>query len=296
MAEPLQTLTNPVATVIIPRARDLGDFSVRRSLPAQQLQAIGPFVFFDHMGPVVFSKGQAVDVRPHPHIGISTITWLFDGAIQHKDSLGFDVTIQPGEVNWMTSGSGIVHSERSPPSARLGNAPLAGIQAWVALPKAKEEVAPSFHNYAAAVIPQLDDKGMRVTLIAGSAFGKTSPVLTQSETLYAELTLAANSVIVIPAIAEERGVYIYSGTLEIAGITYNEGTLVAFKPDVDVTIRAVTSAGCMLLGGDTLDAPRHLYWNFVSSDPERIEQAKNDWREQRFAMVDGDPEFIPLPG
>ncbi|MES2625999.1 MAG: pirin family protein [Pseudomonadota bacterium] len=296
MTQSTQAPNDPVSTIIIPRARDIGDFSVRRSLPAQHLQAIGPFVFFDHMGPVVFNKGQAVDVRPHPHIGISTITWLFDGAIQHKDSLGFDVTIQPGEVNWMTSGSGIVHSERSPASARMGNAPLAGIQAWVALPKAKEEMAPAFHNYAANTIPKMDEKGVNLTLIAGSAFGKTSPVLTESETLYAELTLTANSVIVIPSIAEERGMYVYAGTLEIAGITYSEGTLVAFKPDVDVTIRAVTNAGCMLLGGDALDAPRHLYWNFVSSDLERIEQAKTDWREQRFAMVDGDPEFIPLPG
>jgi redox-sensitive bicupin YhaK (pirin superfamily) len=196
----------------------------------------------------------------------------------------------------MTSGSGIVHSERSPASARLGNTQLAGIQAWVALPKAKEEMAPAFHNYSAASIPRLDDKGIGVTLIAGSAFGKTSPVLTQSETLYAELTLAANSVIVIPPIAEERGVYLYAGELEIAGIAYKTGTLIVLKPDVAVTINALTNASCMLLGGDALDAPRHLYWNFVSSDLERIEQAKEDWREQRFAMVDGDPEFIPLPG
>ena len=295
MPESSPAIENPVSAIIVPRAHDIGDFEVRRALPASTLRAIGPFVFFDQMGPVTFAKGQAMDVRPHPHIGISTITWLFEGAIQHKDSLGFDVTIQPGEVNWMTSGSGIVHSERSPASARLGNAPLAGIQAWVALPKAKEEMAPAFHNYAAASIPRLDDKGVQLTLIAGSAFGKTSPVLTQSETLYAELTLAAQSVIVIPPIAEERGVYVYSGELEISGISYKAGTLVAFKPDVTVTIKALTDAGCMLLGGDALDAPRHLYWNFVSSDPDRIEQAKQDWREQRFALVDSDPEFIPLP-
>jgi redox-sensitive bicupin YhaK (pirin superfamily) len=295
MPAPSSTIENPVSSIVIPRAHNIGDFEVRRALPAAELRAIGPFIFFDQMGPVMFEKGQAMDVRPHPHIGISTITWLFAGAVQHKDSLGFDVTIQPGEVNWMTSGSGIVHSERSPAASRLGNAPLAGIQAWVALPKAKEEMAPAFHNYAAASIPRLDDKGIQVTLIAGSAFGKTSPVLTQSETLYAELTLAAGSIIVIPPIAEERGVYVYSGELEISGITYTAGTLVAFKPEVAVTIKALTNSGCMLLGGDTLDAPRHLYWNFVSSDLERIEQAKQDWREQRFAMVDGDPEFIPLP-
>jgi len=286
---------NPVSASITPRARDIGEFEVRRALPAAELRAIGPFIFFDQMGPVVFQKGQAMDVRPHPHIGISTITWLFNGEVQHKDSLGSDVIIQPGEVNWMTSGAGIVHSERSPASARLGNAPLAGIQAWVALPKAKEEMAPAFHHYGAASIPRLDDNGIQVMLIAGSAFGKTSPVLTQSETLYAELQLAANSVIEIPPIAEERGLYIYSGELEISGVIYKTGTLVAFKPDVAVTIKALTNSTCMLLGGDALDAPRHLYWNFVSSDLERIEQAKQDWREQRFAMVNGDPEFIPLP-
>lgn len=295
MTAATQPSENPVSAVIIPRTRDIGDFEVRRALPASELRAIGPFIFFDQMGPVVFQKGQAMDVRPHPHIGISTITWLFEGAIQHKDSLGSDVIIHPGEVNWMTSGSGIVHSERSPAAARLGNAQLAGIQAWVALPKAKEEMAPAFQNYSAASIPHLDDKGIQVTLIAGSAFGKTSPVLTQSETLYAELTLAANSVIVIPPIAEERGVYVYSGELEIAGIKYKAGTLAALKPDIAVSIKALTNSGCMLLGGDTLDAPRHLYWNFVSSDLDRIEQAKQDWREQRFTMVDGDPEFIPLP-
>jgi redox-sensitive bicupin YhaK (pirin superfamily) len=295
MPESSQALDNPVSAIIIPQLRDIGDFTVRRALPAKELRAIGPFVFFDHMGPVVFNKGQAMDVRPHPHIGISTITWLFAGAIHHKDSLGFDVTIQPGEVNWMTAGSGIVHSERSPAAERRGHAQLAGIQAWVALPKAREEMAPAFHHYAAESIPQLNDKGVTLTLIAGSAFGKTSPVVTPSATLYAEITLTATSVIVIPPLAEERGLYLYSGEIDIAGVSYKEGTLVAFKPDAPVTIRAVTNVGCMLLGGDALDAPRHLYWNFVSSDLERIEQARNDWREQRFAAVPGDSEFIPLP-
>jgi hypothetical protein len=285
-----------VATVIIPRARDIGDFAVRRALPAQQRQMVGPFVFFDQMGPVQFGPGKAMDVRPHPHIGISTITWLFEGEIQHKDSLGYDQTIRPGEVNWMTAGSGIVHSERTPQSARAKGATLSGLQTWVALPKAREEIAAAFYHYPASAIPTFDDKGLRIALITGAAFGQRSPVLTESETLYAEITLAAHTRFFIPVLAEEQALYVCEGAVELAGTVYKDGTMVVLKPESSVLINALEQSRCMLLGGDTLDGPRHLYWNFVSSSAERIEQAKEDWLNQRFAMVPGDPEFIPLPG
>ncbi len=284
-----------VSSVLIPRARDLGDFAVRRALPGGHPRAVGPFVFFDQMGPVSFAPGKGMDVRPHPHIGLSTITWLFQGEIQHKDSLGYDVTIRPGEVNWMTAGSGIVHSERSPSWARQGGAPLAGIQAWVALPKAKEECAPSFQHYTADLFPRMSDKGLSIALITGSAFGQRSPVITASETLYAELRLNRGTRFFVPALAEEQALYVADGEIALEGKTYGTGTMLVLKPGGGCLVTANEDSCCMLLGGDALDAPRHIYWNFVSSSLERIEQAKEDWRNMKFAMVAGDPEFIPLP-
>jgi redox-sensitive bicupin YhaK (pirin superfamily) len=286
--------SDPIAKVLIPRARDIGDFEVRRALPTAEQRSIGPFVFFDQMGPVQFAPGKGMDVRPHPHIGLSTITWLFDGEIQHKDSLGYDLTIRAGEVNWMTAGSGIVHSERSPASARNG-ATLAGIQSWVALPKHMEECAPSFQHYTRDVIPCMDDKGIAIALITGKAFGEKSPVITASETLYAELQLRKGSSLFVPALAEEQAIYVAQGEIVIAAQYYKEGSMLVLKPDSGALLTAATDARCMLLGGDKPDAPRHIYWNFVSSSLERIERAKDDWRNMRFAMVDGDPEFIPLP-
>ncbi len=260
-----------------------------------ECRSIGPFVFFDQMGPVHFAPGRALDVRPHPHIGLSTITWLFQGEIQHKDSLGFDVTIRPGEVNWMTAGSGIVHSERSPPWARETGATLAGIQAWVALLKAQEECAPSFHHYPANVIPRMDDKGIAIAVITGAAFGQRSPVVTASETLYAELHLTKGTKLFVPALAEEQALYVAEGEITLAGLPYKTGTMVLLKPQSSVLVSATSDACCMLLGGAVLDSPRHLYWNFVSSSLDRLEQAKDDWVNKHFAMVAGDPEFIPLP-
>jgi len=291
----VSTDTDPVDLVLVPRAKDIGDFDVRRALPARERQMVGPFIFFDQMGPVVFADGAAMDVRPHPHIGISTITWLFEGEIQHQDSLGFDLTIRPGEVNWMTAGSGIVHSERSPQSQRNVNAALAGIQTWVALPENKQEIDPAFYHYSADQIPQFDDQGLRISLIAGSAFGQTSPVVTQSPTLYAEINLAGAKGFCIPNLAEERAIYVYTGELTIAGTDYGAGSMVVLKPDMPVDIWANADCKLMLLGGDVMDGPRHLYWNFVASSKERIEQAKADWRNDRFARVTEDDEFIPLP-
>jgi redox-sensitive bicupin YhaK (pirin superfamily) len=284
-----------VRSVLVPRARDLGDFAVRRALPGGDPRAVGPFVFFDQMGPVSFAAGKGLDVRPHPHIGLSTITWLFQGEIQHRDSLGYDVTIRPGEVNWMTAGSGIVHSERSPAWARSGGAPLAGIQAWVALPKDQEECAPSFQHYTSDRFPRMSDKGLGIALITGSAFGQRSPVVTASETLYMELRLQRGTQFFVPALAEEQALYVADGEITLEGRNYGAGTMLVLKPDGSCLITANQDACCMLLGGAALDAPRHIYWNFVSSSLERLEQAKDDWRNMRFALVDGDPEFIPLP-
>jgi redox-sensitive bicupin YhaK (pirin superfamily) len=286
--------SDPVATTLTPRARDIGEFAVRRALPGANPRAVGPFVFFDQMGPATFEAGKGMDVRPHPHIGLSTITWLFSGEIQHKDSLGYDVTIRPGEVNWMTAGSGIVHSERSPAWARNG-ATLSGVQAWVALPKDKEECEPSFQHYTADLFPRMDDKGIGIALIAGSAFGQRSPVITASETLYAELKLQRGAQLFVPSLAEEQALYVCDGTITISGKEYPPGTLVVLKPGSGALIAANSAACCMLLGGDALDAPRHIFWNFVSSSLERLEQAKDDWRNLRFAMIEGDAEFIPLP-
>ena len=296
LSTPASPPTNPVASVLTPRARDLGDFAVRRALPGSHPRTIGPFVFFDQMGPVTFDAGRGMDVRPHPHIGLSTITWLFAGEIQHKDSLGYDLTIRPGEMNWMTAGSGIVHSERSPAWTRGGGARLSGVQAWVALPKEQEECAPSFQHYTADLFPRMDDKGIGIALIAGSAFGERSPVVTASETLYAELKLQQGAQLFVPALAEEQALYVVDGTITVAGTEYASGTMLVLKRGSGALLTSNTDACCMLLGGDALDAPRHLYWNFVSSSLERIEQAKDDWRNLRFAMIAGDPEFIPLPG
>ena len=286
---------NPVALVLTPRAKNIGAFEVKRALPARRKQMIGPFIFFDQMGPTVFSGDTAMDVRPHPHIGISTITWLFEGEIQHRDSLGFDITIRPGEVNWMTAGSGIVHSERSPQSQRNVNAPLGGIQSWVALPLDCEEMAPAFNHYSADQIPHYSDDDLQISLIAGKAFGQSSPVVTQSATLYAELNLSSGKSFVIPDLAEERGLYIYKGELQIAGLNYSEGSMLVLSPEIDVEILAIRTTKVMLLGGDKMEGPRHLYWNFVSSSKARIDQAKDDWRNGRFAGVAGDDEYIPLP-
>lgn len=287
---------NPaIDSIIIPRIHDLGDFSVRRALPAAQRQRVGPFIFFDQFGPTILEKGHAMDVRPHPHIGLSTLTWLFEGEIQHKDSLGSDLTIKPGEVNWMTAGSGIVHSERSPASQRHGGAPLGGTQVWLALPLEKEEMDPAFYHYDAPAIPSLDDNGIKLALVAGNAFGKRSPVHTESETFYADLRLGAQKRFSFPLDVEERAVYVIQGAVDVSGTTVEAGTMVVLQPGKEIILTALHDSHCILLGGAALEGPRRLYWNFVSSSIERIEQAKNDWRNGLFAKVAGDEEFIPLP-
>jgi len=285
----------PVATVIVPKAKDLGGFEVRRVLPAIEARSIGPFVFFDHMGPAVFPAGEGIDVRPHPHIGLSTLTWLFDGALMHRDSLGSAKEIRPGEVNWMTAGSGIVHSERSPDAFRAAEARIEGIQTWHALPTEDEEIDPSFEHYPADDIPVVDHGGVRVALIAGGAFGMVSPMKVYSETLYADVRMTPGSEFGVPSGPQERAIYVVSGSIEVGGATFPERQMLVLTEGETPVIHAPQGAHFMLIGGAPI-GPRRMWWNLVSTHPERIEQAKEDWKEGRFAKVPGDEEeFIPLP-
>jgi redox-sensitive bicupin YhaK (pirin superfamily) len=286
---------DPVDTVVVPRARDLGGFEVRRALPAAQRQMVGPFIFFDQMGPAEFLAGTGMDVRPHPHIGLSTLTWLIEGEILHRDSLGSLQPIRPGEVNWMTAGRGIAHSERTPPGQRSGGARLFGLQTWLALPKRHEETEPRFEHYGAGELPVIDGDDMRVTLIAGSGWGRRSPVAVFSETLYADATLPAGARLPLPAEHEERAVYLLCGRARIQDETFEPGSLLVLKPGHDVTVAAESACRLLALGGEPMDGARFIWWNFVSSSKERIRQAQEDWKAKRFAPVPGDDEFIPLP-
>ena len=285
-----------VETVIVPAARDLGGFEVRRALPAAERQMVGPFVFFDHVGPAVFHAGRGLDVRPHPHIGLSTVTYLLDGSILHRDSLGTVQSIEPGAVNWMTAGRGIVHSERTAAELRHTERRLYGVQTWVALPTAQEETAPAFAHIPAAALPDIQAEGKRVRVIAGAMYGARSPIETMSETIYADVALQPGATLPIDAEQMERAVYVLEGTIEIGGVPYPEARLLLLRPGDPITVRAQTAVRLLILGGDPLDGPRHVWWNLVSSRRERIEQAKADWRAGRFDRVAGDPEFIPLPG
>lgn len=285
-----------IETVIVPRARDLGGFEVRRALPSAQRQMVGPFIFFDQMGPALMQPGQGIDVRPHPHIGLSTVTWLFDGSIYHRDSLGSSQPISPGELNWMTAGKGIVHSERTAPPDLARERKVFGIQSWVALPKAHEEVAPAFDHVEAHKLPVIEERGLTARIIAGSLYGASSPVKTHSDLFYADVQMAAGTALPLPVGHEERGVYVAEGTIEVAGQSFEEGRLLVFRPGDAITLRARTNARVMLLGGEPMDGPRYIWWNFVSSSKDRIEAAKDDWKRARFAIVPGDEkDFIPLP-
>lgn len=282
--------------VIVPRTRDLGDgFAVRRALPHGKRQMVGPFIFFDHFGPVQFLAGRGMDVRPHPHIGLATVTYLFDGSIMHRDSEGNRQEIQPGAMNLMTAGRGIAHSERTPDVQRRDGQSMVGLQSWIALPKGKEEIAPCFQHYAADRLPTVAETGLTARIIAGTAFGKTSPVEMVSEWFYVEVTLQAGASAPLDADHEERAIYLVDGEVEIAGDRFEAPRLLIFRPGDKITIQAVTNARMMFLGGAALEGPRHLWWNFVSSSRERIEQAKADWRSGRFAKVPDETEFIPLP-
>jgi redox-sensitive bicupin YhaK (pirin superfamily) len=281
--------------VIVPRARDLGGFEVRRALPHTKRQMVGPFIFFDQFGPVQFLTGQGIDVRPHPHIGLATVSYLFDGRITHRDSEGNALDILPGAMNLMTAGRGIAHSERSPVDARRGNQPMFGIQSWIALPTEAEEVAPSFIHYDATSLPVVEDGGLWVRVIAGKAFGRTSPVAMLSEWFYAEVVLEAGASAPLDPDYEERGIYVAEGEIEIAGDRFEAPSLLVFRPGDRITATATRRARLMFLGGSALEGPRYLWWNFVSSRRERIEEAKEQWKSGRFEPVPGETEFIPLP-
>jgi redox-sensitive bicupin YhaK (pirin superfamily) len=293
--ETIEGQRSPIETLIVPRARDLGSFEVRRALPSSQKQMIGPFIFFDQMGPAEFLLGRGMDVRPHPHIGLATVTYLFRGEITHKDSLGTDLPILPGEVNWMTAGRGIAHSERTPPEQRDGRGELFGIQAWVALPRRDEERDPAFSHHQKADLPLISGEGKDVRLIAGSLYGARSPVPTFSEMFYADCALEPGASLPLDAAHEERGAYVVDGTLEVAGERFEAGRLLVFHPGDRVTIRAASPARFMILGGEPMDGPRYIWWNFVASSQSRIDQAKSDWKAGRFEPVPDDSEFIPLP-
>jgi len=281
--------------VIVPRARDLGGFEVRRALPHGKRQMVGPFIFFDQMGPVQFLAGQGIDVRPHPHIGLATVTYLFEGRITHRDSEGNAVEIVPGEMNLMTAGRGIAHSERSPAAARQGGGPMSGIQSWIALPAAHEETEPVFTHFDAASLPAVEDRGMRARVVAGSAFGRTSPVLMLSEWFYAEVVLETGARAPLDPDHEERAIYVAEGEVEVAGEKFAAPRLLVFRPGDRIAVTAVARARLMFLGGDALEGPRYIWWNFVSWRRERIEEAKEQWKTGRFRPVPGETEFIPLP-
>ncbi len=283
--------------VIDQRRKDLGGFEVGRVLPFHARRMVGPFVFFDHMGPADFAPGlsRSVDVRPHPHIGLATVTYLFDGEIMHRDSVGSEQAIHPGEVNWMIAGRGITHSERFE-KARLKGDRLHGIQAWVALPTEHEEIDPAFHHHAGAELPTYEGEGLFARLIAGKAFGAEAAVKTHSPLFYVHWSLQAGAEAVLPAEYPERAAYVASGTVECEGRRYDAGQMLIFAPGASVRFKAETPAIVMLLGGEPV-GPRFIDWNFVSSSKERIEQAKADWRAGRMKLPDlDDQEFIPLPG
>ena len=299
---PTGDAVDAIDTVIIPRARDLGGFEVRRALPAPKRQMVGPFIFFDQMGPAEFVTGQGIDVRPHPHIGLATVTYLYKGRMHHRDSLGTDAWIEPGAVNWMVAGHGITHSERTDGEARKAPMSMFGIQTWVALPKDHEDRAPEFEHAAKDALPFMEGEGKQVRLILGNAYGERAPVSTASEMFYADAVLEAGAKLPMPDNHEDRGVYVVDGSVTVAGDVFDSGRMMVFRPGDRVSLTAGPSgARLMLLGGATLEGPRYIWWNFVASSQERIDAAKQAWREGdwadgRFHLPPGDDqEFIPLP-
>ncbi len=286
-----------VEMVIIPRASDIGGFEVRRALPFRSRRMVGPFIFWDQMGPGEFLSGRGLDVRPHPHIGLSTITYLVEGSIDHKDSLGTDKRILPGDVNLMTAGRGITHSERTGEDVRLNPSRIFGIQSWVAQPKAHEEGQPAFTHAANAELPTFQDPGVAGRVILGEFQGVASPVATQWPTLYVDVALEAGSRLTIPATTEERALYATAGEIEIADTRYEPQQMLVLKPGQTVCVQARTSTRLMILGGATMDGPRYILWNFVSSSKERLQEAKREWQEGGFPTVVGDDgEPIAMPG
>ena len=288
--------SDAVEMVIVPRSGDIGGYEVRRALPFRNRRMVGPFIFWDQMGPGEFLTGQGLDVLPHPHIGLSTVTYLFGGAIDHRDSLGTQQTIHPGDVNVMTAGSGIAHSERTPAGLRTSGSSLFGIQIWLALPKPKEECAPQFAHHSKETLPRFTAEGIDLRLVMGTGFGLTSPVACDWETLYADVHLEEGAVLPVPRDVEERAIYALGGEIDIGGVVYPPGQMLVLRPGDDVHIKACSAVRLMILGGAAMDGPRFIFWNFVSSSKDRLDQAKADWKSQRFGAVAGETgDFIPLP-
>ena len=295
-----------IETLIVPRARDLGSFEVRRALPAPKRQMVGPFIFFDQAGPAEFITGKGVDVRPHPHIGLATVTYLYRGEFQHRDSLGSNQMILPGAVNWMVAGRGVTHSERTSAATRQAPHSLFGIQTWVALPEAHEGTAPSFEHHGRDTLPLIEAEGVQLRLILGNAYGQKAPAKVFSETFYADAVMQAGARLPLPDDHEDRGLYVSEGAVSIAGQTFDAGRMMVFRPGDKITVAAgPQGARLMLLGGATLGGPRYIWWNFVSSSKDRLEAAKEDWRrgaaqgswgQGLFDLPPDDrDEFIPLP-
>ena len=286
----------PIETVLPAAARDLGDgFVVRRALPAAKRMMVGPFIFFDHFGPTSFAAGSGLDVRPHPHVGLATVTYLFEGEILHRDSLGVVQPIRPGEVNWMIAGRGIAHSERSPPEVRASGGPMSGIQLWLALPKRDEEIAPAFLHYDRSQLPNADTEGVQVRVIAGTLDGIASPVRVFSPMFYVQAEFAPGARFSLGTEHADRAIYVAEGAIVVDGKPIGAGNMIVLTRGTPVTIAAASGARVLLLGGEPLDEPRHIWWNFVSSSRERIRQAKDDWQLGRFLEVPGDLERIAAP-
>lgn len=299
---PDATTMDAIETLIVPRARDIGDFEVRRALPSTERKMVGPFVFFDQMGPAEFLTGQGIDVRPHPHIGLATVTYLYQGEFQHRDSLGTNQMIYPGEVNWMIAGIGVTHSERTSEATRSGKSNLFGIQTWVALPEEHEETSADFEHHGQEALPYLEGEGKQVRLILGRAWGERAPTRTFTDMFYADVVLEAGASIPLPDDQEDRGLYVTQGSIEVAGDHFEAGQLMVFRPGDPITVKAgPQGARLMALGGETLNGPRYIWWNFVASSRDKIEAAKvawaaGDWAHGRFQLPPGDEdEFIPLP-
>ena len=291
-----------IETLIVPRSRDLGGFEVRRALPAGKRQMVGPFIFFDQAGPAELLTGQGVDVRPHPHIGLGTVTYLFKGDFHHRDSTGADQIISPGALNWMVAGRGVTHSERTSAAARRGPNSLFGIQTWLALPESHEDVAPSFEHHGKEALPVIEDRGVSVRLILGNAYGKVAPATMLSETFYADVKLEPGTRLPMPDEHEDRGIYILEGSISVAGREFEASQMMVFRPGDRITVAAGDrGARLMILGGATFDGPRYIWWNFVASSQERIEAAKAEWRaanwgKGRFDLPADDRDgYIPLP-
>jgi len=282
--------------VITSRARDIGGFQVRRILPYATHRMVGPFIFFDHMGPAIFAPGEGMDVRPHPHINLATVTYLFEGAILHRDSLGSEQLIEPGAINWMTAGHGIVHSERTPPDLRKSGGKVHGLQCWVALPSEAEEIDPDFTHYPAKALPEFTSNNVRVKLLIGSLLAHTSPVKTASDVLYADLHLPAGAHLELPSEGRDLAAYLVAGRATVNGHPLEPCSMAVAASREGLHIQAQIFSRVMILGGKPLGGARHIWWNFVSSSKERIEKAKDDWLHQRFPRIPGDDnEFIPLP-